>query len=134
MTLAQRQEDMIASINAIGDCLEQYSYLIMQSARLPVMSDEDRREAYLVPGCQSKVWMKISGHDGHLHLEMDSDTLIIRGILALFIELLEGCSVEEVYQTELTLLEQTELAATFTSDRDLGVRSILFQIKQTVAN
>ena len=35
MTLEEKQEQLIAQINAIGDCFDQYSYLIVRSHDLP---------------------------------------------------------------------------------------------------
>lgn len=62
-------------------------------------------------------------------MQADSDTMLIRGVLAVLIDLLEGTPANEVAETEITLLQETELSATFTSDRTSGMRSILRQIR-----
>lgn len=131
MTLAQRQKDMIDEINAVGDCFDQYSYLILQSGLLPPFSEELRQEGYLAKGCQSKVWLHAWKEGGRFHLRADSDTLILRGVLALLIQLLDGADPREVSETELTLLQETQLAATFTSDRSSGMRAVLQQIRKS---
>lgn len=133
MTLAQRQKNMIDEINAAGDCFDQYSYLIFQSGLLPPFPEERRREGHLVKGCQSKVWLNAWKEDGRFRLRADSDTLIIRGVLALLIRLLDGADAREVSETELTLLQETDLAATFTSDRSSGLRAVLQQIRKSAS-
>lgn len=133
MTLAQRQKDMIAGINAVGDCFDQYSYLILQSGLLPPFPGERRREEYLVKGCQSRVWLYTWTEEGRFHLRADSDTLIVRGVLALLIRLLDGADPREVAAAELTLLRETELAATFTSDRSSGMRAVIRRIQENAS-
>lgn len=133
MTLAQRQKDMIAGINAVGDCFDQYSYLILQSGLLPPFPGERRREEYLVKGCQSRVWLYTWTEEGRFHLRADSDTLIVRGVLALLIRLLDGADPREVAAAELTLLRETELAATFTSDRSSGMRAVIRRIQESAS-
>ncbi len=64
MTLEEKQEQLIAQINAIGDCFDQYSYLIVRSHDLPPYPEEYRTEEYLVKGCQSKVWIHTAFPDG----------------------------------------------------------------------
>ena len=133
MTLAQRQRDMIEEINAVGDCFDQYSYLILQSGLLPPFPEERRREEHLVRGCQSRVWLYTWTENGFFHFRADSDTLIIRGVLTLLIRLLDGADAREVAETELTLLRETDLAATFTSDCSSGMAAVLRQIRQSAS-
>lgn len=133
MTLAQRQKEMIDEINAVGDCFDQYSYLILQSGLLPPFPEERRREEHLVRGCQSRVWLHTWTEGRRFRLQADSDTLIIRGVLTLLIRLLDGVDAREVAETELTLLRETELAATFTSDRSSGMGAVLRQIRQSAS-
>ena len=39
MTLSEKQNVMIAEINRLGDCFEQYSYLLVKSQELPSMPE-----------------------------------------------------------------------------------------------
>lgn len=131
MALAEVQMQMIETINALGDCFDQYNYLIVSAQNLPPMSDRHKNDRTLVHGCQSKVWIYTAVRDGRLWLEGDSDTLILRGVLALLRQLFHGKPMEEVRQLEVTLFQKTELAATFTSDRNTGLQSILRRIQET---
>lgn len=130
MTLAERQEHMIEAINELGDCFDQYSYLLVKAQELPVLPERRRTPEALVPGCQSQVWLYALKEAGRLYFEADSDTLILRGVLQLLRELLDGAACEEAVALEIRLLAETELAATFTSDRNTGVKSILAKLKQ----
>ncbi len=39
MTLEEKQNHMIQEINALGDCFDQYSYLIIKGQQLPHMPE-----------------------------------------------------------------------------------------------
>lgn len=132
MTIRKKQDQLIEKFNALGDCFEQYTYLIALSAKLQPMVDSDRTEDNLVKGCQSKVWLKIRLNDGIITISADSDTLIIKGVLYILIDLLSGCTPSEIELYELDFLEKTQLAETFASDRLNGISSIVTTIKKHV--
>lgn len=128
MTLSEKQNAMIAEINGLGDCFEQYSYLLVKSQELPSMPENLHNDETLVPGCQSKVWLSVRASQGRVYFDADSDTLILKGVLELLRELLWGEEIGEVSALHITLFTETELAATFTSDRNTGVREIIRRI------
>lgn len=134
MTLAQRQKQIVEDINRLGDCLEQFSYLTAIAGELPCAPDDLYQAENLVSGCQSKVWLRLEFPDGCAHLDADSDTLIMKGVLYLLYELLEGCLAQEIAQTEITLFAQTELTAAFPESRSRGLRAILSQLRQSACN
>lgn len=129
MTLAERQNQMIEAINALGDCFDQYSYLLIKAQELAGLPEDRKTAEALIPGCQSQVWLYVWRENGRIRFEGDSDTLILRGVLKILMELLDGQSAEEVAGLPVRLFQETELAATFTSDRNTGVRSILKRIQ-----
>lgn len=131
MKLEEKQNSMITEINNYGDCFEQYTYLIFKSGLLPELREDCRIDENLIPGCQSIVWLALSARNGRLYMEAASYSLIIRGVLQILRELLNGELVSEITKLNIRLFEQTELAATFTSDRNTGVKSILNRIKET---
>ncbi len=129
MTLAKRQEQMIREICSLGDAFDQYAYLLVKAQLLPVLPEEQRREEALVAGCQSRVWLYVREEAGRIRFQADSDTLLLRGVLQLLTELLDGQPAEEVAALPLRLFSETELGATFTSDRNTGIRTILSRIR-----
>lgn len=132
MTVAEKQEQLIRSINDLGDCFDQYNYLIVRSNDLPPLPEEYRQDANLVKGCQSKVWLHMrKNSDGSFHLDADSDALILKGLLAIIAELVEGAPVAEVAALEWNILSCTELGATFTSARSAGMKQTLSIISET---
>ncbi len=131
MTLAEKQEELIRTINAIGDCFDQYSYLIVRSNDLAPLPEEYRKDENLVQGCQSKVWLHMQfDANRKFHLDADSDALILKGVLAILAELVEGAEAEELAELEWQFLDRTELGATFTSARSAGMKRTLKMITE----
>jgi cysteine desulfuration protein SufE len=130
MTLAEKQEEMIRRINEVGDYFDQYNYLVVKAQSLPEMSPEKKKDENLLSGCQSLLWLSVKAEDGRLHMEADSDTLILRGVLELLRELFDGEKIEEIQALPVRLFEETELAATFTSDRNTGIKTIIQKLKE----
>ena len=130
MTLAEKQEEMIQRIKAVGDCFDQYNYLVVKAQSLPEMTPENKKDENLVSGCQSLLWLFVKAEEGYLHMEADSDTLILRGVLEILRELFDGEKIEEIQALPVRLFEETELAATFTSDRNTGIKTIIQKLKE----
>ena len=125
MTLSEKQTVMIEAINNLGDCFEQYSYLLIKAQQLPPMDESLHISEHLVRGCQSKVWLYMKKTDGRVYFDADSDTLILKGVLQLLRELLWGEKSVDISALEIKLFSETELAATFTSDRNTGLKEII---------
>ena len=117
---------------SLPDGFARYSYLMELSALLSPPR-EVRQDQFLYRGCQSKVWLHVTVENGLCHLTADSDTLIIRGILALFRELLEGRPVPEVLEARFDLLRGLNLSEHFSSARTAGVGGLLPEIQRQLA-
>ena len=115
-SINQIQDEIVEEFLSIGDPLSQYEYLL---------EDEN-----LVKGCTSKAWLAMENCEGHLSLEAASDTLIIRGILCLLIDVLDGQPLKEVAEADLYFLEKAQLMSTFTSSRRQGIGSVVQTIRE----
>ncbi len=60
-----------------------YLYLIELGQRLPPYPNSKMDDAHLVKGCQSNVWLTMSMNDGKIIFDAASDTLIVKGLIAL---------------------------------------------------
>lgn len=129
--LALRQNRLVDEINHLGDSLEQYSYLVYRSGQMPTLPEQYKTEANRVKGCQSVVWMVLSVEDGIMHFQADSDTLLMKGVIAVLQDLVDGVAAEDVCQTPIDIFDRTQLAVSFQSDRLAGIQSILDNIQKT---
>lgn len=134
-TAAETQQRLVADFaEFFDDPFSLYEYLLGFSAELPVMPDGERELAALVEGCQSRVWLRvIRGHTGRLTIALDSDTLIVRGVLNAIVQIYSNRSDEDILSTDFTFLEQTGLADLFSAERQSGIKAVMTAIRSAVS-
>ena len=132
-TIKQVQSELIDEINATGDILFQYTYLVDIAGRLPRMTEEEKQAATKVEKCQSNVWLIVSVNNGAVHLKADSDTLIVRGLLQLIIRLFDGRTPQEILGVDVRVLTATELSEAFTEDRMTGFSEFIRTIRAAIS-
>jgi len=123
------QEAIVAELAGIEDPLEKYGYLIRLGRALLVPDDSIRQEAYLVSGCQSRVWIRAELHDGRLRLAADSDAMITRGLIALLLRVLDGRTPAEILEGELFFLERSGLGRHLSPARGNGLATMVRTIR-----
>ncbi|MBI1309284.1 MAG: hypothetical protein GC129_05500 [Proteobacteria bacterium] len=80
MTLPEALE----TLQLLPDWESRYAFIIELAKQLPPMPQDEKVPANIVRGCTSQVWLTHSfDANTHLHLNLDSDALIVRGLLAL---------------------------------------------------
>lgn len=65
------------------DWEQRYQYIIDLGKSIPPMDDSLKTDDRLVRGCQSSVWLVSNELDGKLQFQVDSDAVIVNGLLAL---------------------------------------------------
>lgn len=75
--------EILDDLAFFDDWEERYKYIIELGRELPAMEDALRTPERLVKGCQSNVWIDVRSAGDHLQFVVDSDAVIVRGLLAL---------------------------------------------------
>lgn len=127
------QDKVVDDFQSIGDPLSQYEYLLEFAGSLPALPAQDKADDNLVEGCQSQVWLVMAAEDGRLVLAADSDTLIVRGILHLLIDVLGGQRLTDVAAADIYFLQKADLMMTFNDSRRKGIGSTVATIKRFAA-
>ena len=130
LTIQQLEDTYIEDLNLLGDWFMQYEYLLEISAELPKIPEENRSEENKVHGCQSGVWLNLSREKEKVHVLADSDALIIRGMLAVIVSLLDQRTPEEIISYKPRFLEETNLKQQISTDRFQGINSVITTIQQ----
>ena len=131
MTINEAQEDIIDEFEALGsDWMDRYAYIIEQGNTLPPFPDADKTAANLIEGCQSRVWIAASRPDGrHIHFEADSDALIVKGIVALLMRVLNDRTPREILDADLYFIDRIGLASHLSPTRSNGLLAMVKQIR-----
>lgn len=128
MTIKEQETQLIDDFAGLGDEMLQYEYLLNLSCGLDILAEGERNEANQVEGCQSGVWMELSKENGRLHMRAYSDSLIVRGILAMIGLLLENRRPDEIANHRFRFLQETFLKDQLSAERSGGIRSVLDKI------
>ena len=116
-----------------GDWTERYQYLIDLGRKLPPYPDELKTEERKVTGCQSLVWLDVSGDAQRLEFRATSDSSIVSGLIALLLRVYSGRPAAEILATEPQFIEAIGLARHLSPTRSNGLAAMLVKIKQYAA-
>jgi len=114
------------------DWQEKYGYLIELGKNLPPLDHHFKTEECLVKGCQSQAWLHIDQKDGKLIIKADSDALIVKGLLALVVRILDGQDLNEVKNWEPDIFEKIELYQHLSPSRVNGLQSVIKNIRNFI--
>ncbi|GFM85971.1 Fe-S metabolism protein SufE [Pseudomonas cichorii] len=111
---------------------EQRARLLMQwGDRLPALSEDERSEEHLVQGCESKVWLLGTVSDGRWQFRAASDARLIRGLVALLLERVNGLSEQELLEVDLPdWFNQLGLSRQLSPSRSNGLNAVLHKMRQ----
>jgi cysteine desulfuration protein SufE len=132
-----RLSDIIETFELLGDWDTRYQYLVELGEQLPPIRESERVEANRVKACMSKVWVyawEDPDAAGHIHFGGDCDTGIIKGVLALLIQLADGKTLAEIETFDMDeFFERLQLGEHLSPNRHVGVYAIVDLMKQQAA-
>jgi cysteine desulfuration protein SufE len=133
-TIKQIEQNLIDDFALLENWEEKYEYLIEMGMNMPAMNPESKVDENLVKGCQSSVWFDIHCKEGNLVFSADSDSLIVKGMVAILNEILNGQPAKEVLQADMTFFETLGLWRHISSQRSNGLTAMMGHIKQAAAD
>ena len=81
-------------------------------------------------GCQSQVWLESEFKDGLVHYLADSDSLITKGMIALFVRVLDGQTPDDILQADMSFIEKTGLKEHLAPTRANALSLMATQMKK----
>lgn len=122
-------------IKSAASWQQKYRELMLLGKSLPTLPDALKTNEALVPGCESKVWLYIDFDytENSLVVIGDSDTRIVKGLLALILALYNGLTPEEIISIDAyEEFNQLGLINHLSPSRGNGVKAMVDKI-QTIA-
>jgi cysteine desulfuration protein SufE len=97
-------DELVETFDSLEDWEAQCEYLIDLGFDLPDFPADQRTEQNRVHGCQSNVWLiadvKRNGHPT-VDLQADSDSMIVRGLIAVLLAAYSGRKADEILATDI---------------------------------
>lgn len=109
---------------------DRYQLLIKKGKALDALPDTEKSEDLKVKGCQSQVWLKAHLNDqGDVEFRGDSDALIVRGLVAILLEVYSHEKPQVILETEPNFVKEIGLDTHLSPSRANGLFSMIKQIK-----
>ncbi len=129
MTINQLQDEIIEEFDGLTDWMDRYAYIIDLGNTLPALPEEKKTPGNLIEGCQSRVWITAERNDdGTLHFLADSDALIVKGIVALLLRVLNDHTPDEILGANLYFIDRIGLHEHLSPTRSNGLVAMVKQI------
>ena len=130
MTIPEKQQQLLDDLDLFQDWTERYEYVIGLGKRLAPLAPSAKTSEHLIKGCQSQVWLDASFQDGKVRYLADSDSVITKGMIALFIHVLDNQSPDDILQADMSFIEQTGLKEHLAPTRANALSLMATQMKQ----
>ena len=117
MTLAEKQQRLLAELAALPDAATRLTWLIEQARARVMLPAEQRVDANRVEGCLSKLWFVAEFRDGLCWFRSESDSLIVKSIAGLVTDFYNGRTAAEILKHEPEFLSAVGLSHHFTASR-----------------
>lgn len=128
-TINELQDEVVEEFSDFDDWMDKYQMLIDLGNDLETLDDKYKTEQNLIDGCQSRVWVQCDYADGKLVFTADSDALIVKGIIALLIQVLSGHTPKEILDADLYFINKIGLRDHLSPTRSNGLLAMVKQIK-----
>jgi cysteine desulfuration protein SufE len=111
---------------------EQRARLLMQwGDRLEPLGNEERNDANLVAGCDSKLWLVGELHDDRCRFRGTSEARLLRGLLAVLLVRVNGLQTEELQRLDVAdWFGQLGLARQLSPSRANGMNAVLQRMRE----
>ena len=133
MSYEERIEELLDDLSVFDDWSERYEFIISQGRRLAPLPEEYRKPENLIRGCQSQVWVGTELQGDKMIIHADSDSLITKGLIALFIRLLSGLTPQEIMAADLSKLDAGGLKEHLASTRANALNTMAETIRSAAS-
>ena len=129
MTINQTQDRIAADVEGVDDWMDRYAMIIDLGNELPPIDERFKTPDHLIEGCQSRVWLNAELKDGKMQFTADCDAIIVKLIISLLIEVLNGHTPTEVADADLYFINRIGLSENLSPTRSNGLLAMVRQMK-----
>ena len=126
-------EEVCANFDQLEEWDDRYEYLIELGEELPELDDALKRDEFKVQGCQSQVWLlaqKRPGDPPRIEITADSDSIIVRGIIAILLLAYSNRTPQEILSVDIqAILNRIGLSKHLSPSRSNGLHAMVKRIR-----
>ncbi len=129
MTINEIQDEIIEEFNDFDDWMDRYQMLIDMGGEQEPLPEQYKTPQNLIDGCQSRVWLQADLVDGRIRFRAESDALIVKGIVALLVRVLDNQTPQDILDADLYFIKEIGLTEHLSPTRSNGLLAMLKQMK-----
>lgn len=129
MNIKEKQEKLIKEFEQYTEWEDKYKYLIDLGRKLKPLDEVFKTDRYKIEGCQSQVWIHAIQQDGKIFFEADSDAAIVKGLIAILLEVYSGHTPEEILSNPPDFLSKIGIDKHLSPTRKNGLAAMMKQIQ-----
>ena len=128
-SIEQIEEEIAGEFSFFESWQDKYEYIIELGKKLKGFPEDKRTDDNKVKGCQSSVWLVTDEENGTIVFKADSDSTIVKGLIALLIRVLNGRTPDEILNAKLDFIAKTGLQQHLAQTRANGLAAMIKQMK-----
>jgi len=116
----------------LDDWEDRYRYVIDMGKAMPTFDEKYKTTANQIQGCVSKVWL-VARRDqqGRYSFIGDSDALIVRGLIAVLLRLVQQKTANQIHELDLVeFFHKIGLSDNLSPQRANGLQAMIKRINQ----
>lgn len=125
------QDEIIEEFECFDDWMERYQLILDYAKALKKnhFPEADKTDQNKIDGCQSIVWFTARKEGKNVIFNGDSEALLVKGIVALLLQVLSGHTPKEIIAADLYFIDRIGLREHLSPTRSNGVAAMLKQMK-----
>lgn len=129
MDINKIQDEIVENFNQFDDWMDKYALLIDLGNSLEPIDEQDKVPQNIIEGCQSRVWLTAELSEGVITFHGESDAILVKGIVALLLQVFSGRTPDEILEADLYFVERIGLREHLSPTRSNGLLAMIKQIK-----
>ena len=126
-------DKLVQKLKRQTDPKRRYELLIWLAQKLEPMPETSKVPDNKVQGCVSQVFISATLDDGKVVYTGDSDSQLVKGLVALLVQGLNGLPTKEIMSVNPDFIQETGLNVSLTPSRANGFYNIFQMMKQKAA-
>tara|TARA_Y100000739_G_C20173894_1_gene269041 strand:- start:95 stop:502 length:408 start_codon:yes stop_codon:yes gene_type:complete len=134
MKISDKTNYIKEMLEIFDDPMDKYVQIMEFGKKNSGMPDVNKNDDNRIFGCASLAWVEVINNKNNTYnISVDSDTLIVKGLLSILKHIINGASLKEINQLDIIyLLKEIGLEDSITSQRTNGFMNALNKIKEQI--
>lgn len=128
-SMEEVEKEIVEEFSFFPDWTDKYQYIIELGNNLKGFPKEKMTDDYKIKGCQSSLWLVTDYRDGRVKFIADSDSSIVKGLIAILIRVLSGQKPEGIINAKLEFIDKIGLRSHLAQTRANGLAAMIKQMK-----